>query len=152
MHFLKDSLLVSGASRKCGCTTTASRKAVAEDIFSFVLKNTEIEWAAIHVGYVAEPPCNCILSSCLLVKFTLDAWLASLHHLLPDFDRSHTVPVPASGAGNRCQVSGFDKVDDLHHLATLAPMAPGITKSHAFLGILSCAFWISFYLLALFGL
>ena len=125
---------------------------MAEGIFSFVLKNTEIEWAAIHVGYVAEPPCNCILSSCLLVKFTLDAWLASLHHLLPDFDRSHTVPVPASGAGNRCQVSGFDKVDDLHHLATLAPMAPGITKSHAFLGILSCAFWISFYLLALFGL
>ena len=93
------------------------------------------------MGYVAEPPCNCILSSCLLVKFTIDAWLASLHHLLPDFDRSHTVPVPASGAGNRCQVSGFDKADDLHHLATLAPMAPGITKSHAFLGILSCAFW-----------
>ena len=80
-----------------------------------------------------------------------------LHHLLPDFDRSDTVPVPASGAGNRCQVSGFDeKADDLHHLATLAPMAPGVTKSHAFdLGILSlpafdrshflpaspCAFW-----------
>jgi len=39
---------------------------------------------------------------------------------------------------NRCQVSGFDKADDLYHLATLAP----VTKSHAFLGILSCAFWI----------
>ena len=101
VHFPKDSLLVSRVSRKCGCTTTASRKAVAEDFFPLSLKNTEIEWAAIHVGYVAEPPCNCILSSCLLVKFTIDAWLASLHHLLPDdFDRSHTVPVPASGAGN----------------------------------------------------
>ena len=45
---------------------------------------------------------------------------------------------------HRCQVWGFDKADDLHHLATLAPMGRGIvTKSHAFLGILSCAFCIS---------
>jgi len=45
---------------------------------------------------------------------------------------------PTGGMGSRhvgyTKVSGFDKVDDLHHLATLAPMAPGITKSHAFLG------------------
>ena len=116
---------------------------MAED-FSLCLKKAEIEWAAIHVGYVAEPPCNCILSSCLLILVCCSS-TAQLYlvHLLPDFDRSDTVPVPASGAGNRCQVSGFD-ADDLHHLATLAPMAPGVTKSHAFLGILSlCAFCIS---------
>ena len=80
---------------------------MAEDTFPFVLKKSESEWAAIHVGYVAEPPCNCILSSCLLVKFTLDAWLASLHHLLPDFDRSHTIPVRHPALGTPMPGLGF---------------------------------------------
>ena len=99
---------------------------MAEDIFPFVLKNAEIEWAAIHVGYVAEPPRNCIWFTCYQILIAATRFL-SRH--------------PALGTDAR--VSGFDKVDDLHHLATLAPMGPGITKSHAFLGILSCAFCIS---------
>jgi hypothetical protein len=93
------------------------------------LKKPEIEWAAIHVGYVA------IVVIFLLVKFATVGWHCITTWFLSGIQCWE----------HRCQVSGFDK-DDLH----LATLAPGVTMPC--LGILSCAFLDSLYLLALFGL
>ena len=99
------------------------------------------------MGYVAEPPCNCILSSCLLVKFTMTlGW----HHCITCYQiliaaTRFLSRHPALGTDARFRVSTrrmtFIIWQRLRPWRRASPKAMHSLGFSAALFVSPCAFW-----------